>query len=194
MRSDLRFTLQATPPEATAAAIASHALGGESDTDGAGPAVDTAAVASGGANHGDDGIYYHRELAVRSLDGACGFRLLLFFGGERAVRFSAVGLQRHANCVELGACTADSSASASPGLRCDVITISGYNGISDKEEPRFSGLFPEAETPRAKQFPRKKVQPLRSRFGGHFQAPFSSMPPRTRPHDRRCLVHMPVGI
>ena len=76
--------LQATPPAPAAAAVAKGVhdppgsgldADGDSSEDssgaGAGPAVDTAAdtAATPGPSHGDDGIYYHRELAVRSLDG-----------------------------------------------------------------------------------------------------------------------------
>lgn len=43
------------------------------------------------------------------------------------------------------------------GLRVDLLTISGSNGISDDEEPRLEGLFPDLKTRRSRQFPDKKV-------------------------------------
>lgn len=43
------------------------------------------------------------------------------------------------------------------GRNVDLITISSHDGISDQEEPRLPGLFPDTSVPRAKAFPGKKV-------------------------------------
>lgn len=49
-------------------------------------------------------------------------------------------------------------------LRVDLITISSFHGITDREEPRFDAkLFPEKDVPRCREFKDKRVFVLTSR-------------------------------
>ena len=43
------------------------------------------------------------------------------------------------------------------GLRVDLITVTSFKGMLEEREPRLDRLFPDTETPRAKQFQGKKV-------------------------------------
>lgn len=47
------------------------------------------------------------------------------------------------------------------GRPVDLITVSSHHGITETQEPRLNGLFPDSNTPRPYQFKNKKVNAIK---------------------------------